>query len=575
MNQVSTFKRLWQDIGPNKKYAIWGLIFYVPVTLLNIIQPIIIGFGVQKSLATRNASDIIFYFVAFQSVVLLLATCEYWQSFSLVMTGQRLIQSLRQQSFAKVQRLTMGFLDSTPMGKLLTRLTNDPESVAEMFSMGAIQIAGDLLFLLGTFIMLLMVNAQLTLYSACALPLLALGIYIFRRLTRLAFKKVRESLSNLNAFLQEYLSGNATLQQSDRLENSREDFTLYNQNYFAENLRAVFLEAAIYSFVDAMSYVTMALVLWGAFSMQAADGLKLGVLVAFIEALSRFFQPLKELSNRYTIFESALVSLERIYELLGWPEEPRTSNPQMLAFSDEIQFKNVSFAYKNTPVLHDVSFTIKKGERVAIVGHTGAGKSTVIKLINRFYDVTSGAIMIDGRNINDIPLDDLRKLITVVPQEVFLFKGNLRDNLAFGKTAASDEELWHALRIVQLEDLVRDKGGLYCEVGSKGQNFSLGERQLLAMARALVADPPILILDEATASIDVRTEHRLQHATVEILKNRTALVIAHRLSTIMDADRILVFHRGQIVEEGNHESLMTRNGVYAGLTKLQQQGERI
>lgn len=570
MNEKGSLYRLAMDLKPAKKALITGAWLYLPVTILNVIQPLIIGYAVQHGMLTGSITGVLDFSALFFLVVLLAAICELWQGMCLQITGQTMVANLRQRAFLKVQRLSMGFLDRMPMGRLLTRLTNDAESVVEMFSLGAVQILGDGLFLIGTFIMLFFVDVKLSLYAAISLPILAIGLYLFRIWTKRVYVLVRGALSDLNSFLQEYLSGIKTVQISGRINSARGDFTEHNQHYLLTNRRAIFLDAAIYSFVDALSYLAAAMVLWGAYRLDLDHALSLGVLVAFLEALSRFFQPVRELSNRYTIFQSAMVSLDRIYELFEWPEERDASVSKMPVFNSEIRFENVSFSYKdNEGVLKDISFKVKKGEHVALAGQTGAGKSTVIKLLNRFYPVSTGDILIDGRNIGSWSLGEIRRLISVVPQEVFLFKGTIRDNLIFGITNATDEELWHALELVQLSDLVKERGGLYGMVSSKGQNYSLGERQLFAIARALVTDPPILILDEATASVDLVTQKRLEIATREILRNRTALIIAHRLSTIVNADRILVFHRGRIVERGTHTELMEKNGIYAGMVNIQ------
>lgn len=564
MNERELIKKLWIDLKEARRHLIIGLLFYVPVTILGVIQPVIIGYSVQHGMLNGGHRTLLAYTGGFFLAVIALALCEWAQGLSLQITGQLLVVNLRKRAFAKAQRLSMGFLDSMPLGRLLTRLTNDVESVVEMFSMGAVQIFGDCLFLIGTFIMLLFVDIHLTLYSALILPMLALGIYYFRRWTKQGFVKVRQVLSILNGFLQEYLSGMSTVQMSNQVKRANEEFAVHNQDFLLANRQAILVDAAIYSFVDALSYLASAFVLFGAFRLKLSHALSLGVLVAFLEALSRFFQPVRELSNRYAIFQSALVSLERIYEMLEWPQEQDTHDAVSRTFEKNIQFRNVSFAYVgNGPVLKNVSFTLNKGERIALVGPTGAGKSTVIKLLNRFYPVSAGEILIDGQNINEISLGTTRRLISVVPQEGFLFHGSLRDNLSFGHNDATDEELWRALELVQLRDLIKKKGGLGLKVEPRGQNFSLGERQLLAIARALVTDPAILIFDEATASIDTPTEKRLQSAIKELLSKRTALVIAHRLSTILDADRVLVFNRGAIVEEGSHQVLMSKNGIYA------------
>jgi ATP-binding cassette subfamily B protein len=495
----------------------------------------------------------------------MLGAAEMGQGYCLQITGQRFVAYLRKMAFQKLQRLSMAFLDMNPIGKLMTRMSNDAESVAEMFSMGAVQIIGDLFFLAGTLIMLFIVDIKLSLYAALIFPFLALGIYLFRHYTKKAFLEVRTSLSNLNIFLEEYLSGIATVQMAGQLKNVQDEFSKRNDQYLWSNSHAVFLDAAVYSFVDAMSYIASALVLWGAFRLKLEDALSLGVLIAFIEALTRFFQPLREISNRYAIFQSALVSLNRIYELFSWPEEHSPKLQFKDSFNQSIEFKNVSFSYKaeGPPVLKNISFILSKGQHIALVGQTGAGKSSVFKLLSRFYPVSQGAILIDGQDLNELSLLESRKLISAVPQEIFLFQGTLRENLRFGNELASDSEIWQALKAVQMFDVVTNKGGLDLMLEAKGKNFSHGERQLLAFARTLLVDPPILILDEATASVDRRTEKKLKEATEELLKKRTALIIAHRLSTVEKADCILVFQHGQIIEEGTHQSLLAKSGSYA------------
>lgn len=572
MTDKKIIKKLFTDLLPFKKLLISGILLYIPLTLFNVIQPVLIGYAVSYGMLKEKLFFVYFFACLFFLAVVLLALVELWQGLILQTAGQKFVENLRAQAFAKVQRLPMGLLDNTPVGKLLTRLTNDAESVAELFSMGAIQIIGDLLFLFGTFIMLFLVDIKLSLYAMLILPILLVGLTYFRRWTKKAFVRVRGVLSSLNGFLQEALSGLSTIQMAGRVNENIDDFNKLNQHYLTSNRRAVFLEAAIYSFVDALSYVAIAIVLMGAFNLNLDHALGLGVLVAFLEALGRFFQPIRELSNRYAVFQSALVALDRIYDLLSWPEEEDDeASLEPAELKKEIEFSKVNFSYQSgEQVLFDLSFTVKKGEHLALVGHTGAGKSTIIKLLNRFYQLKHGHILVDGKNINDIPLGLVRKLVSVVPQEVFLFSGTVKDNLCYGNAQASDEEIWQALKTVQLEEEIKNRGGLFSLVETRGQNFSLGERQLLAFARAILADPPIIVLDEATASVDSRTEARLQRATEELLKSRTALVIAHRLSTIEKADKIIVLEKGQVVEEGSHQTLMNKHGLYAAYIAVQQ-----
>lgn len=563
--------RLWRDIGDGKTPLIWGIVLYLPVTLLNIIQPLLIGLAVQRGMISGTVDKIIWFSLLFLLVSFLFSVLDYVQGACVQSAGQKLVLNIRQTAFIKVQKLPMGFLDKTPIGYILTRLTNDAESVAEMFNMGAVQIIGDILFLLGTVAMLFFVDVTLTIYSFIALPVLAIGMYFFRVWTRSAFVRVRGILSSLNSFLHEYLSGLMTVQIANRVKESQREFEKHNREFLVANRQAVFLDAAIYSFVDFVSMAATAMVLWGASAMQAENALKLGVLVAFVEALSRFFQPIREFSNRFSVFQSGLVSLERINQLHDLPEERDDGATLASPFSDRIAFENVSFSYNGEGLaIKNLSFTLKKGQRIAIVGRTGSGKSTIIKLLHRFYDPGQGRILIDGTDIKYLSLGCIRKLISVVPQEAFLFRGSLLDNLSFGRANATEEDLWQALETVQLKSLIQRRGGLGMHVDFRGGNFSLGERQMLSIARAIITDPQVLILDEATAGVDNKTERLLQHATDELLSKRTALIIAHRLSTIKGADIILVFSAGEIVESGSHEELLAKNGYYKSLIEAQE-----
>ena len=348
-------------------------------------------------------------------------------------------------------------------------------------------------------------------------------------------------------------------------------------NYTKANRKVVLLDASIYALVDALSTITIALVLWVGMGMREDKLLPLGVMVIFIEALTRFFQPIRELANKYAIIQGALVAAERVFTLVDYPLNiVDVSNAVMPVFNKKITFNDVSFEYiTNSPVLSNVSFSVNKKEKIALVGHTGAGKSTILKLLTRFYDVTSGQIKFDDVNINQFKLAEYRSFFNVVPQEVFLFSGTLRENLIYGRQSATDEEIISALKLCQAEYLLDKHDGLATKVDSRGSNFSLGERQLLSLTRALIADPQILLLDEATAGVDLKTERSLKKAIHEVLKNRTAFIVAHRLSTIKDCDKIIVFAKGQIVEIGTHDVLMQQNGVYSQLVYLQNQKEQM
>ena len=569
-------KNLISELKIIKKPLFVSLFLYLPITLLSISQPVIIGHAIHEvslNQIEKSYNYVIFFFIA----LFLLVTLEIIQGFYLQKAGQVLVSNLRSKAFARIQRLPMSFIDNMQLGKLLTRLSNDAESVAELFSMGAVQIVADVLFLLATIILLMITDFKLSLYSFLTLPVLLLGLVIFRHFIRLSFMASKSALAELNAYLAEYLSGNSTIQMYNSLDKSLSLFGYHSNKYIKTHKKSVFLDASIYSFVDAISYITFAFVLWGAFGLKQANALQISVLIAFIEALTRFYGPIRDFSNRYSIFENSSISLKRIFEVMNWPiEEDTQEYKNFKGFNKKIEFKNVSFAYKeNNLVIDNVSFTVNKNEKCALVGYSGAGKSSIIKLINRFYPVNSGEILIDDINIKDLSLKQLRNLMSIVPQQIFLFKASVRDNLCFGNLNATDEEIWHALRLVQLHDVILNRGGLSSMVSTMGENFSYGERQLLAFARTIIVNPPIIILDEATANVDQYTESRLKIAIKNLFSNRTAIIIAHRFSTIKDSDKILFFENGKIIAQGTHNELMKSSQEYKSMIYLQEKEESL
>lgn len=567
----SVLQRLYAEVKPYWRAIAGAFALFVPLTLAQLAQPLIIGEAVDGGFKTGNMGVIAQWAGLYLLAVTGRAAVQMAQLFLMQWTGQRAVRAVRNRLFAKIQRLPMSTFDKTPLGAIMTRIVNDVESFAELFASGAVNIFADLLFLLGTLVMLLWVDVKLSMATLAMMPILVIGMLVFRTLAKRAFRAVRSKLSGLNAQLQELLSGMHIVQLFGQTERIIDAFDEDNTAFMKANRQAVLVDASVYAFVDAMSHVTTAAVLLFAAGFEPGSAVEIGVLVAFIEALGRFFMPVRELSNKFAVIQSALVAAERIYALEDEPEpfvEPE--NPVPAVFEETLRFEDVNFAYADGPrVLDGVSFEVKRGERVALVGHTGAGKSTVVKLACRLYDVTDGRIALDGVDVRDMATAAYRGLFTVVPQDVFLFEGTLRDNLRFGRQSATDAEILAAVSACQASALVARGGGLDGHVDARGRNFSLGERQLLALARALVANPQILILDEATASIDRSTERHLQEATEALIAGRTALIVAHRLSTIRACDRILVFHGGKLVESGTHDDLMAARGRYQALVELQ------
>ena len=574
--------RFIRYLAPYRWEVIGALCLLPPMATAKLAQPWLLKLAIDQHIMTGRMEGLpllAFWFLLLIAGESLLTYLEVWL---LQHLGQRVMQDLRMELFTHVQRLPASFFDRTPTGSLVTRLTSDVEVLGEMFAAGIITVVGDVLVLAGIVGIMLWMNLRLSLVTFTVLPLLVWIAFAFRRRMREAFRAVRARLANLNSFLAESIGGMAVVQLFNREETEQHEFSSLNAAYRDANLPVISWDAALYAGVEAISSVAVGLIIWYGGGEIIRGALTFGALVAFIQYIEKFFSPIRDLSAKYSVMQGAMAALERIFQLMDREPSPSTTaNPnkgaegevtsvKMPAPFQTIEFKDVWFAYQGDEyVLKGFNLSIRRGDKVALVGETGGGKTTVTRLLSRLYEVSRGCIAIDGTDIRHIPLRELRKKIGVVLQDPYLFTATIGYNISLGDgEAESRAEL--AARVVGADRLIaRLPRGFEEEVRERGSNFSAGERQLISFARAVAFDPEILVLDEATASIDTDSERLIQEGLRGLMAGRTSLVVAHRLSTIQDADRIVVVHRGEKAEEGTHQELLKARGLYYRLYQLQ------
>jgi ATP-binding cassette subfamily B protein len=576
-------RRLLQYLAPYKKEVVLSIFLLGGISLLEVAGPYLTkvaidryvqpaaGMTVAQAEATRG---LLFLAGLYVTVLIGAFVLRYWQTYIMGMVGQRAMQDLRLGIFRHLETLTPSYFDTRPVGRILTRITQDVAVLNELFAQGVVAVIGDLFMVGGIVAAMFWLDWKLALVTMTTVVLLVIATAIFRAKVRVSYRRVRSRLARLNAFLQEHLQGLDVLKLFNVEKKQTAKFDEANKAHFEAHVQNLFYYAVFFPSVEFIGAIALALIVWWGGGGILAGTVTFGVVVAFIQYADRFYQPVRDLSEKYNVFQSAMVASERIFETFDTvpavrePEKPAAMPARLRG---EVSFENVWFAYKDEEwVLRDVSFRIAPGEKVAIVGATGAGKTTISNLLTRFYEFQKGTIRVDGRDIREIPGAVARRQIGLVLQDVFLFSGSVRDNIRFGARERPEEDAERALAQVGGERLkARLPNGLGEEVGERGSFFSMGERQILAFARALHYDPSILILDEATSSVDVETERVIQEALHRLLEGRTSLVIAHRLSTILDADRILVLHKGELREQGTHEELLAKGGIYARLYELQ------
>jgi ATP-binding cassette subfamily B multidrug efflux pump len=517
---------------------------------------------------------------------------EFTQTYLMQWAGQKAMFDMRTQIFAHLQELHVGFFDKNPVGRLVTRVTSDVDALNDMFTSGVVAIFEDIFVLAGIIVIMLKMNWWLALITFAVLPLIFWATVIFREKVRQSYRRIRTAIARINAYMQEHVSGIMVLQLFNREKRSYDEFEKVNVDYMEAYKDAIMAHAVYYPVVEVLSATAIACVIWFGGLRHLGGAVTIGVLAAFIQYAQRFFRPIQDLSEKYNILQSAMASSERIFKLLDTSVEVvDPANPKTVTGPGVIEFDHVWFAYRHVEedddkaanqtaawdwILRDVSFKIEPGQTIAIVGHTGAGKTTIISLLLRFYDVQHGAIKIDGIDIREMSLDDLRGRFGVVLQDPFLFSGTIGENIRLGTSRIEDKAIEQAAEDVNAADFIRDlPAGFQEMLRERGNTLSTGQKQLISFARALAHDPTILVLDEATSSVDTETEVRVREALSRMVKGRTSVIIAHRLSTIQQADRIMVMHKGHLREMGNHQELLAQRGIYYKLYQLQYKDQEL
>ncbi|MGC8740962.1 MAG: ABC transporter ATP-binding protein [Candidatus Sumerlaeaceae bacterium] len=565
--------RLLAFIRPLWQLIVLSSIVSLAMAALQLVGPYLVKITIDVYIARADVHGIFRMGLLYFAVTVLLFVLEYSQGMLIAFVGQQGMRRLRETLFSHLQRLDVQFFDRNPVGRVLTRVTSDVQALNELFSQGVMTVAGDVFLVGAIFMLMLRTSVPLTLLVFLTAPLVYFSGYLFSKFVREAYRDVRLRLSHMNAYLQEILGGIRTVVAYNAQEQSFEQFRKLNDAFRQANMRTVFCHAVFLPAIELISAIALALILAKGGIGTLDNSVTIGTVVLFIQYTQRFFQPIKDLSDKYNIFQTAMAAAERLFKLLDTkpaivsPAQPR----HIPTFGHQIRFDRVWFAYHDEQwVLRDISFTLPKGQTVAIVGPTGSGKSTIVSLLTRFYEVQRGAITIDGHDIRDLSLDDLRRLVAVVNQDVFLFSGTIADNIRLRRPDIPLERVIECACYVNAATFIEKLPGQYhYEIHERGVTLSVGQKQLLALARALAFDAPILVLDEATANIDTETERLIQDALSKILRERTALIIAHRLSTIQKANRIIVLHHGQIRETGTHDELLRLGGLYRMLYELQ------
>jgi ATP-binding cassette subfamily B multidrug efflux pump len=578
---VALLVRLLRYLRPYLRITAAAIAMLLLLAVLQLAGPYLTKVAIDRAIPARDTHLIALLGVAMAVALLAEFALEYGQTVLTSYIGQKVMVDLRQEIFRRLQRLSLAFYDRNPVGRLMTRVTSDVETLNDMFTGGVVALFGDVFTLLVIMAWMLAVDARLSLVSFAVIPFVVVAAKVFQDAVRGAYRSIRVKLARINAFLQEHVSGMRVVQLFGREAQSAARFDAVNQEHLDAHLASIVAYALFFPAIEILTSVALASILLYGGNRVLGHSLTVGVLAAFLQLARRFFRPLQDLSEKYNILQSAMASSERVFKLLDTPEGVRDpAQPRRLPrpAGGTVAFEDVWFRYpvrdgaepaEAAWVLRGVSFTARPGETVAIVGHTGAGKTTIINLLLRFYDVDRGRVTVDGVDVRDLEQQELRGLIGLVQQDVFLFTGDIAGNIRLG-AAIPDAAVEAAARRVGAHRFIeRLPEGYGHRLGERGLSVSVGERQLLAFARALAAEPAVLVLDEATSSVDAEAEELIQAAIAELMRGRTSIVVAHRLSTVQHADTILVLHHGEIRERGSHRGLLAAGGLYERLYQLQ------
>lgn len=566
-------RRILRYLAPYRWAVLFSVLLLVVTASFRLVGPLLTEIAIDEHIKNRDFESLTQIAVLYLVILIIQFVTGFAQTYLTNWTGQKIMYDLRVEIFSHVQKLHLAFFDRNPVGRLITRITTDVDVLNELFTSGVVSIFGDLVSLVGIVAIMLWLDWKLALICFSVIPFLFVATMVFKRKVRGAYRTVRTAISRINSFLQENITGMSVVQIFVQEDRKFGEFDERNREHLVANLDSILYYAVYYPVVNLIGAVSIALIVWYG-GMNFLEGtVTLGVLVAFIQYCDRFYKPISDLSEKFNILQSAMASSERIFNLLDTkPAIVQVEGPKNLPdVQGRIEFRDVSFAYNpDHPILHSISLTIQPGEKIAIVGPTGSGKSTLINLLCRFYDVTEGQILIDGVDIREMGLDQLRQSISIVLQDVFLFSGSVADNIRLWEQGVDDDRMQWATEQVHAHQFVsRLPEGFSTRLSERGSTLSVGQRQLLAFARALAHSPRILVLDEATSSIDTETELLIQDALEKLMENHTSIIIAHRLSTIQHCDRIVVLHKGRIRELGSHSELLKQKGIYYKLYQLQ------